>query len=210
MIVSKIEKRQGAARRFNVFTEGDEFAFCADGDTLKKHGIKLGADIDVAQMRFDIEDDEYQAAMERSYVFLESRMRAESEIESKLKTLGFTNRIIDRVKTRLKEMGYIDDELFAKLWAQQRIKSKSVRVVQGELIRKGIDREVVSEVKENADPALEVEKCVKIAQKYFARDIDEREAKRLASAALARRGYDWGTIRKAFDLLGQDTDDFDV
>ena len=79
---------------------------------------------------------------------LNRRSYSKYEIINKLKIKGFSKNVISDIIFWLEKKEYIDDELFATMWAQSRMKNKPIgryRLNQ-ELKRKGINQEIINKV----------------------------------------------------------------
>jgi regulatory protein len=80
--------------------------------------------------------------------FLEARPRSEAEVRSKLLRLGYRSDLVDGAVTRLVELGYLDDDTFARSWVDSRDRSspRGEHALRLELARKGVAREIIDEV----------------------------------------------------------------
>lgn len=204
-MISAIEPRKGYKNRRDVFVD-EEYAFSADERTLRELHIAPGLEAQMEEIAALIEEKELSSALERSYSFLEARMRSAKEIEENLRKAGYAQSVASQALERLKEIGLAHDEVFARLLAESRLKSKSMRAVLRELKSKGIAREVIEEIGSEKNEREEIEKCAAIAAKYLKRRDDPRVEQRKAAQACMRRGYDWETIKIAMALLKEEID----
>jgi len=109
---------------------------------------------------------------------------------------------IDRVIEKLKKVNLVNDTDFAKLWVESRSRSRSVRILKGELFKKGINKEIVDQV--FSDAALSDENLLqKVAAKTVAKykSLPPREARQKLIAFLMRRGFEWEDVRGVVDEL---------
>ena len=139
--------------------------------------------------------------------FLQFRMRTEAEVREKLESKGFGEEDIEATLGELKEQSWIDDEVFAKKWAQERIESRHYgeRRILSELKVKGIAestaKRILNEMQSEYDPtdqALEY-----LNRKYRKNSGSEDEKKSID--ALIRSGYTYSTACKAVKLFFQRT-----
>jgi len=112
--------------------------------------------------------------------------------------------VLEKVMARLTELGYIDDRAFVTWWVAQRTgrKPKGPQVIRGELMRKGIGRELIDEELSArlTGEASERELAASTAQKRLPRlakyPLMERKAK--MSQYLLRLGFSsdvvWGVV----------------
>ena len=143
--------------------------------------------------------------MEAAAAFLAVRPRSEAETRRRLLKLGYPDALVDDVLIRLVEMGYIDDEEFARAWVQSRDRARprGEGALRRELAQKGVARQVVDEVlgersdaADGTDPNLAAATAL-LERKRAAllREPDERKRRQKAYALLARNGFDPKTCR---------------
>jgi regulatory protein len=119
--------------------------------------------------------------------------------------LGYPHALVDDVVTRLVEVGYLDDEVFARTWVESRDRARprGESVLRRELAQKGVARQVVDDVlgerldaAQDGDPNLAAAAAL-LERKRAAlqREPDERKRRQKAYALLARNGFDPETCR---------------
>ncbi len=86
--------------------------------------------------------------LEAAAAFLAVRPRSVDETRRRLRHLGYPVHLIDVVIDRLLAFGYLDDASFARAWVESRDRARprGESALRRELMLKGIDREVISEV----------------------------------------------------------------
>lgn len=205
-------------RRFNIFLDG-VFGFGADEDTIVKFRLitgKLITAVDLEQILFETEVGKL---MPRIYNLLSFRQRSEKEIRDYFRNLNFKRKrsnadstdkeqqqisevVIDSLIQNLKNKGLLNDLEFAKLWVDSRLKSKNLgqRALQVELYKKGIDREIITEVLENleVDDQAIAEQALERKARTFLK-LDELEFKKRATGFLQRKGFDYTTVKKVIE-----------
>jgi regulatory protein len=159
-----------------------------------------------------MEADIYDRLLQSSIRFISYRPRSEREIreflEIKLKRQKtYAPDAIAKVMNRLGEFGYVDDYKFALWWVGQRqaFRPKGERVLTLELVRKGIDKEIISksiiEVREAPEGTTEVENAHRAVAKKLVlwAKLPSIEQKKKMSTFLAQRGFSWDTIEAIID-----------
>jgi regulatory protein len=131
------------------------------------------------------------------------------EVRDNLKKKKAPGEIIEKIIATLIEQKFLNDRTFAQWWVEQRLRfnPKSLRVIKLELRQKGIDPEIIEAVTQNpltiTDEALpsERETAKKLVEKKIGKykDLPRVEMYQKLGAFLARRGYDWETIKRAID-----------
>ena len=94
--------------------------------------------------RVDDPDEVLQAGAR----FLEARPRSVSEVRRKLVRLGYRPELVTGAVERLAELGFLDDEAFARSWVESRDRAKprGEHALRRELGLKGVDRSLVDAV----------------------------------------------------------------
>ncbi|MFO8034953.1 MAG: regulatory protein RecX [Candidatus Bipolaricaulota bacterium] len=132
------------------------------------------------------------------------RPRTESEVSRRLVAKGFPAEVVQRVIEWGRQAGLLDDQLFARLYAEDRLLSRpcSRRLLAQELRRKGIDPAVAQAAANNALPeADEAELATRAlagGQALWQR-LSPEAARRRAAAFLLRRGFSQAVARRALD-----------
>jgi|GEM_PF-5552449 len=65
----------------------------------------------------------------------------------------------------LEDYGYINDETFALLWVEQRLAKRGLPGLKRELLKKGVDTWVISEIMAELDPEVEFGAALEMAKK---------------------------------------------
>ena len=146
--------------RMAVFFDG-EFDFSVDDETLLRHDLKVGKQLDERAYEQLREQTQYQKAKEKAFSLLSRRSYASAQLRQKLEE-DFPPDCIDRVMERCAELGLIDDLDYAQRAARDlvHLKHYSLSRVRQELAHRGIGQNEIED-------ALEL----------FA-DYDERQALR--------------------------------
>lgn len=142
---------------------------------------------------------------------LRYRPRSVAEARSRLRSLKYNTAQIDETVERAQTVGLLDDKAFAKVWIEDRLLNHplSRRAVLQELTNKGIDKQIATEMLDNAYPASQ-EKVValELAQKrlirYTALDRSSRMQKIIAF--LVRRGFSFSTARAVAETAEEQAD----
>ena len=135
---------------------------------------------------------ERPVAMGRALNLLGYRARSEAEIRDRLARYGYVEETIELVVLRLIELGYLDDEEFARLKAREKARRYGPRRVSIELRKSGVGEALVREVVEEefAGRSEVGEARSAAARRYNTRGSDA-EARRVYGF-LVRRGYSAG------------------
>jgi regulatory protein len=140
---------------------------------------------------------------DRALGLLAVRARSRRELQQRLASAGFEAGEIEETLDRLSAVGLVDDEAFARAYAEHVVGSKGSgrRAVERGLYAKGVPREtielVVSEVA--GDQGEEFDRALDVARSRARRlaGQDHGTAYRKLFSFLARRGYSPSVAREA-------------
>ena len=124
---------------------------------------------------------------------LSHRERTRDELHRRLRGKGYDPETVEGVLDRLAGAGLQSDERFAEVFAAEAHRSRglSAAALQGELLRRGVDRRLASEAA--AEPPEDEEARARDLAAARARrlspDLPPEVRKRRLAAYLARRGY---------------------
>ena len=198
-IITKIETQKNKSR-VNIFV--DDSFFCGlNKETAILFGLKENKEINENRLKDAIFESEVKSAFEKALDYLGRRMYSKKEISEKLTQKGYAKEVIEKSIKKLEEYRYVDDCLFAKQFVQsnQRL---SRRILQGKLIQKGISSDIIPEIIEERTPESEFELCLMQAKKYLkSKPISDTKDLQKMQASLARKGFDFDTIKKVSHLI---------
>lgn len=202
--VSAVQVQKKDPDRCSVYLDGT-FAFGLHMNLVAEAGLRKGMKLDAERCRALAEEDLYFKAMKRCLDYLSYRPRTSNEIRTRLRELAVPESVADRVFGRMEELGYLDDERFARQFAASRMRSKGYgpRRLEAEMRKKGIPAELAKRVIADVCPVEDVEEQLKDqlkrALRRYRHEKDEAARKRKIMAFLARRGYPHDAIRSAMD-----------
>ncbi|PWH20565.1 MAG: RecX family transcriptional regulator [Ardenticatenia bacterium] len=195
--VTALEFQKGNKERVNVYLDGT-FAFGLPATIAATH-LRRGqmlSDAEIAALRAL---DEQERAYEQAVRFLRYRPRSRTEVERYLRRKRFAEETITRVMTRLQDAGYLDDEAFARFWVENRqhFRPRSRRALGIELRQKGVEQDIVQEVVDEQDDEEAAWQAVE-AQLSRWGSLSREQLQRRLGDFLARRGFDYATIRAVY------------
>lgn len=145
MIITSLERQQ-RRRRVNVFVDG-RFALAVGLDLAAERGLHTGMPLSEADLLALSGAEARQRAYEAGLRLLTYRPRSEREMRQRLARRRFERPLIDETVERLRRLGYLDDEAFARYWTESRdqLNPRARRLIQSELRLKGVDAETAAE-----------------------------------------------------------------
>lgn len=195
MTITAIEPRR---KGFSAVYIDGEFAMKLDTQTLLENRFDVGRDIDDEKLHEIIALSNERRAKEKALRLISYRDHSKKELADKIRRTCDEDSAQKAVE-RLEELGLVNDESFARRYAEQLIFSKhmSKRGASYELSRKGIDKELAQEILDNIEVDEDEEIRAVLEKKY--RNLDDEKIRRRAVSALQRLGYGWDSIRRAMD-----------
>lgn len=186
--VTGIRERAGRAR---IFIDG-EFWAEIDAAVAAELGLREGAELSFDELAVARERGERALAMNRALNLLGHRARSEGEVRERLRRRGHDPGVIEGVLGRLRELGYLDDEEFARTAAREKSRKYGPRRVTAELRRKGVDAETAHRaVEDEFSGRSELEEARRAAARRYNKGGSDAVARRVYGF-LMRRGYSPG------------------
>jgi regulatory protein len=183
--ITRVRERRGRAR---IFVDG-EFWAEIDADVAVERGLREGAALGLEELEAARAKGERALAMNRALHFLGYRARSRSEVRDRLRRYGYGEDTVGAVIGRLEELGYLDDEEFARTVVREKARRYGPRRVSADLRRSGVDAELAQGiVEEEFAERSEVEAARSAAARRYNRRGSDAEARRVYGF-LMRRGY---------------------
>ncbi|MBR3320229.1 RecX family transcriptional regulator [Candidatus Saccharibacteria bacterium] len=186
--------------RVNVFLD-DKFSFSLDISQVVDYHLKIGAILTDAELSELKHASAYGKLYGRTLEWVLTRPRSIKETRDHLrekrfaKKLDYTDVDIEEIINKLVEKNYLSDRTFAEWFIENRFVKKGVsrRRLEQELMKKGIERDLISELL-NASSRDESEEIKKMIEKKSARYDDEK-----LLAYLVRQGFPYDLSRELIE-----------
>lgn len=198
--------------RYNVYID-DNYCFSADYDDIVEFGLKVGSVFNQAELDELIFKLQYKKAMDRAFYMIDIKARTEYEIRKKLRESEYNDDVIEKVISRLKELNYLDDMQYSKLWVDNRMNLRPVgkRKLISELKTKGVEPYIIEQTIDNCkyddlDTAIKLLKK-KLCKTSLESDYDKQKVYNRLYRFLLYRGIDYDTARKALKLCLNELND---
>ena len=204
-------------KRVNISIDGEfAFGFSVEAKFLNK--LAVGKNLPQAQINKLVESDQIERLINKALKFLSFRPRSEKEVRDYLLRKGKIGEIeksdtektqyeksVEKVVQKLKNLDQINDKEFASWLVEQRkrFRPRGNRLIEAELAQKGIDKDTINEITQEKNQESEEELAIKAAKKKLPsyKKLNRDEFRIKLGQYLARRGFDWGTIKKVVDTL---------
>jgi regulatory protein len=121
-----------------------------------------------------------QIVLDHAVRLLEAQPKTRKQLVRRLKLHGFEASLIEEALDRLERAGILNDQEFARIWitSRRQYRPRGDYVLKQELIKKGVEIEVIEAAFEICEPA---------DQQQMVRDLVEKKWKALAYLSPAER-----------------------
>ncbi len=189
--------------RVNVHMDG-RFAFGLV--KIEAARLRVGQELSAADLARLKAADAREQIHVRTLKFLAIRPRSEGELRQYLAKHKVPEAEATEEIERLRRSGLVDDQAFARQWVESRaaFRPRSQRALRIELKRKGVSPEVQKAALAGADDRASAEQlALRRAPRLAA--LPRPEFRRKLGDFLARRGFDYETVRAAVEQAWQAT-----
>lgn len=210
MRITALSPQKHDPDRLSVFVDG-EFRMGLAAEIAHAANLRVGDEVDEARLAELERRDRTWQAREAALRLLAVRPRSAVELARRLRMKGYGPDVAEEVIARLKELGLMDDAVFAGMLARDRVRLRpqGSRRLANELRQKGVDEETArAAIRETmeGEQTDERELARRAAARWKPRAGEEpAAARRRLHGFLARRGFDGDVIRDVLDeTLKQD------
>lgn len=195
MKITDIKTQVKAKGRYSIFVDG-KFAFGLSELGLINSGLRVGQEIDGAEMTALKADAQIDKAYNMVLGLIARRPRSRWEVDIYLKHKHYPLQAIESILNTLTYKGFLNDVDFAHRWVESRrlLKPISTRKLVLELKQKHVDENIIKEVLEE-EQVDEFE--VLLAEIEKKRRITRYQDNTKLMQYLARQGYRYDDIKRA-------------
>ena len=200
MLITLIEKQKKRRGRYSIFLD-NEFGFGITDNTLLKFGLRKNEELTEEKIEEIKDYDEFDYAKKYSFDLLSRSPKSEKEIRTKLKQKKISESNIIKVVDALKELKFLDDTNYAKLFVESKLRNNPAGkvVIKNKLREKGIGKELIEEsIEKYYNDDTEKEKAESVLLKYMKKKTrdDYYALKRKCFQHLVSKGFDFDLINE--------------
>jgi regulatory protein len=206
--ITALEAQQRDPERVNVYLDG-RFAFGLDARAVADAGLRKGDALSPERVAALLKRDAFEQALQQAFHFLSFRNRSVAEIRRRLGQKGHPPEIVDAVLARLVDRHYVNDEVFALSWVEnrQRFRPRGPHLLRTELVQKGVERETIDQALADAAGDERALARAAAARRLPAlRGTDYPEFSRKLGGFLSRRGFSadvvWQVVKELWAEQG--------
>ena len=205
MKITRVVKKD--SKNVTIHLDNDDVIFI-NFEIFLKSGFRKNDDISENQIDSLIKENERYAVKQRAFRYLGRRLLSENELRVKLKQKKYDENIIDEIIEFLKEKEYLNDLEFANIFSSENIRNKfwGKNKIKAELIRRGINNEIISQVLfEKFPDGNDLNNAIELAQKKYQllskRNLEQKKLKEKLISFLFSKGYDYEVIKEAVEQI---------
>lgn len=205
----KISAKQGREDKVHIYIE-NEYKLTVDAEYWYLSPWHNKKEIDEDEYEIMEAEIEKRRAFKNGVALCMSRIHSKSEIETKLNR-KFSKEASNYAANKCEEIGIVNDEDFAKLYAEELLARKGMGIsrVRLELKRKGISSDIISSTLEEIEVDEKQQIKDLLERKYFRRLSDEK-SRNSTFNALVRLGYSYSDIKYALEEFIEENEIFDI
>lgn len=168
--------------------------------TVMQNRLKVGSVVTAESLSEIQLESEKETAFDKALSHISAAMKTEREVRDHLKKKGYLPNVEEYVVGKMKEYGFLDDEAYARAYAESMSKRKGSRLIVMELKQKGVSDEIIEEVVSGLSG--EEEAAASVLEKYLrGKDRTDKKVIQKAYAHLLSKGFDYDTARRALEGL---------
>ena len=194
MKILSVEKYKG--NTFCIILENGEHIYINES-IISQYGFDKGIEVSREKLNEAVSKDQKRKAKERALYLLSYRDHSYMELFDKL-SKTYTEEISYEICDKMVELGFINDEKYAKRLANQMYNTKyfGLRKIRFELKRKGFLEETIDTATLEISEENPKEKIFELIDKKYARYLDDEKGIKKVTNALARLGHDFSDIKE--------------
>lgn len=195
-----ISHNKGRGKKIHLLLD-NEYKITTDIDFWAEHYIKDGTEIDEAEWEALVDAINYKKAINKCYDLLSRRDHSVKELKTKLMRTS-DEKNSQRAIDRMLELGYLDDEKYARELLNHLINSKkmSLPFIKQEMFKRGVPSEIISEVLSETE-IDNVSSITELIMGKYRNKLNAENGKEKVIAALMRKGFSYSDIKSAFEDL---------
>lgn len=208
--ITEIRRDPEDEGRVTVFIDGVE-AFTVSEVVAAGLGLSVGREFGVQAAQPTAACDDRTKAREAALRLLAVRARSGGELSDRLRQKGFSDELTAAVVTSLTQVGLVDDQAFARAWAEERVRLRPVgpRRLTQELLSRKIDKDLTARVVDETfreHPELELARRAVEKKTRVSGGADGVRRRARLHSFLIRRGFSYEVASALLKEIEGETD----
>ena len=202
-------KQQKKKDRVNVYLDG-KFGFGIDLDNFVVLNLRVDQELSESEIEKIIKKADFQKVLEKLLNFIMFRPRSEKEVRDWLYRKKVAETVHKDLFIKVKQLDLLDDMKFAKWWIETRqlFRPKPKRILEIELRRKGISKEIVREVIDETEvPEGKIALDQLLKRSAYWKRVEKEKLKQKMIEYLVRKGFGFEIAKNAIKDYNNHEDD---
>ena len=199
--ITEIKVAKGKKSRRHIYLD-DGFACTLDEFTVFKHKLKVGQEITITDLEQITFESEAGVAFELAVNLISKTPKTRKQIYEYLRSKGYLPKLCNNAIDKLAEYHYVDDEQFARMYANTYCGKYGKSKIRFMLASKGIPPQTIEAVIAEMSPQDDT--IYEFAKKYMKnKEFDNQNYAKLCRY-LSGKGFDWTEISEAIGRLKEE------
>lgn len=199
MKISKIKKKNNSY----IIELSDKSSLNFSEETIIKYNLLKPRNIEKEELQEIIEYEKYSKCLKIALNYITYKERCQKEIEDKLS--AYNKDIINKVINKLKELGYLNEDKYIKLYIHDQINlgNKGIFLIKKELLKLKLDEEKIDACLEEINENIWMEKIEKIVNKKINSNhkYANKYLKQKLKQDLVKMGYPLELVAQALEKI---------
>ena len=174
--------------RCNIYL--DNVFFCGmELSTVINNRLKVGDGISYEELAAVQLESEKSRALDKALDYIAKSVKTEKQITDHLKRKGYCEAVIEYCLEKMRGYGFVNDGAYAKSFAQSKKEKKGKRLIEYELMAKGLAKEDIENALSEIDSQAEA--AYGILLKYLKNKEIDRENLQKGYRYLLSKGFSY-------------------
>jgi len=199
--ITRMERQKHKNTRVSVFVD-DEYSFSLSDEAVIEYGLTVGKDVNTLPLEEIYIEDQYRQALSSAFNHMSRSEKSEKQLSDFLYKKEFSQKTVNRVIARLKELNYLDDFVFARNFIENS-KNAGVNAIKMKLKMRGISDAIINEALQDISEDDQLSRAMELAQKQLPKyaKYETYDQKRKINDFLYRKGFQWDVIKSAVERI---------
>lgn len=202
LVVTDIKPQKKKKDRYSLFVN-DKFLMGVYDDLVLDYGLSKGVFLTYELINEILYEDLKKKSIRAALSLLSYKQRTAFELSKKLRDKDYDDEIIDITLARLIELGYVNDEQYARDFVEMRKSYAGSYKLKADLYRRGINNIIIETVLSeiDVDDQYEELKAMCIKKNNQSEGLTNEKRYNRVMAFLIRKGYNFADVKKAMAEL---------
>lgn len=202
LVITDVKPQKKKRDRYSLFVNG-KFLMGVYDDLVLDYGLSKGSILTYELINEILYEDLKKKSIRAALSLLSYKQRTVFELSKKLRDKDYDDEIIDITMARLIELGYVNDEQYARDFVEMRKSYAGSYKLKTDLYRRGINNSIIEMVLSeiNTDDQYEELKAMCVKKNSQSEGLSNEKKYNRVMAFLIRKGYNFADVKSAMAEL---------